>query len=231
MLTAEQIDQLFAFCRKHSVHYYDVQVELVDHLANALEDKMAAQPAIGFEEALKQVYKSFGYAGFGPLVKEKQQAAKRYNRKLLWKIFKEQWRWPKIVVALTIFAGLYTLLQWENKTPARIVAVSGVVIMTLVMMVAVIRLRNLQKRTGKKFLLVELAGIVNIVLLPVNCFNIINPLLKQSPDWLQSIGATGSLIMCSLLTLYMVGAIATCQTIRHIRTVLTKTYPAIFTTA
>ena len=41
MLTDEQIAALFAFCEKHLVRHYDLQVELVDHLANAIETKMA----------------------------------------------------------------------------------------------------------------------------------------------------------------------------------------------
>jgi hypothetical protein len=40
LLNTWQIDYLFAFCKKHYVHHYDVQVELVDHLANAVEDEM-----------------------------------------------------------------------------------------------------------------------------------------------------------------------------------------------
>lgn len=33
-ITPEHIDKLFAFTRKHLVEYHDVQLELVDHLAN-----------------------------------------------------------------------------------------------------------------------------------------------------------------------------------------------------
>ena len=33
-LTSEQIDQLYLFTRQHFVEYYDLQTELVDHLAH-----------------------------------------------------------------------------------------------------------------------------------------------------------------------------------------------------
>lgn len=36
-LSAQQIDQLYAFTRQHFVEWYDLQSELVDHLANAIE--------------------------------------------------------------------------------------------------------------------------------------------------------------------------------------------------
>mgnify|MGYP000193300158 CR=1 FL=1 len=45
MITEVQYESLFAFCRKHYVQYYDVQVELVDHLAEAIEEKLKAEKA------------------------------------------------------------------------------------------------------------------------------------------------------------------------------------------
>ena len=39
-LTHKQIDQLFAFTKKKMVRYYDLQVELVDHLAARIEEEM-----------------------------------------------------------------------------------------------------------------------------------------------------------------------------------------------
>ena len=38
-LTNQQIEQLFTFTRQHYVEYYDLQSELVDHLANAIEEQ------------------------------------------------------------------------------------------------------------------------------------------------------------------------------------------------
>lgn len=55
MLTNEQIQSLFTFCEKHFVKYYDVQVELVDHLANAVELEMQTNPKYSFERALEKV--------------------------------------------------------------------------------------------------------------------------------------------------------------------------------
>ena len=42
-LTKEQIQQLYKFTRQHYVEYYDVQTELVDHLANDIEQIWIAQ--------------------------------------------------------------------------------------------------------------------------------------------------------------------------------------------
>ena len=80
-LTSQQIEELFAFCRRHYVHYYDVQLELVDHLANAIEEKMVADKNISFEAALDEVHKSFGYKGFAGVVEAKETAL--FNKSLI----------------------------------------------------------------------------------------------------------------------------------------------------
>ena len=36
-LTPQQIEQLYQFTRQHYVEWYDLQTELVDHLANSIE--------------------------------------------------------------------------------------------------------------------------------------------------------------------------------------------------
>ena len=36
-VNSNQIDRLYRFTREHFVEYYDVQTELVDHLASAIE--------------------------------------------------------------------------------------------------------------------------------------------------------------------------------------------------
>ena len=43
-LTTEQIDQLYRFTRQHYVEWYDLQTELVDHLANAIEEQWQENP-------------------------------------------------------------------------------------------------------------------------------------------------------------------------------------------
>ena len=51
-LSKEQIQQLFSFTEKKFVRWYDLQAELVDHLANKIEAEMAADVSLTFERAL-----------------------------------------------------------------------------------------------------------------------------------------------------------------------------------
>ena len=103
MLTKEQIDYLCDFCQARGVPYYDMQLELVDHLASAIEKELADHPGWSFQQAVDMVYASFGGDGFAPLVREKRKAAKIYRRRLWWSAFREQLTWPWVWVTVGIF--------------------------------------------------------------------------------------------------------------------------------
>src|SRR5665811_1137710 len=59
-LTPEQIENLFELCEFHNVRYYDVQIELVDHLASSIEALWETNPELPFEEAVFLAGEQFG---------------------------------------------------------------------------------------------------------------------------------------------------------------------------
>ena len=63
-LSIDQIVHLFTFTRQHYVEYFDVQSELVDHLANAIETEWQANPKLPFDEALNKEFKKFNFRAF-----------------------------------------------------------------------------------------------------------------------------------------------------------------------
>ena len=73
-LTPEQIQQLYKFTREHFVEHYDVQTELVDHLANDIEQIWETQPNLSFEDARTISFKKFGVFGFMDVVGERAKA-------------------------------------------------------------------------------------------------------------------------------------------------------------
>ncbi len=78
-LTENQIEELYKFTRKHYVDHYDVQTELVDHLANDIEEIWEENPNLSFEQARDKSFKKFGIFGFMDVVEAKQkQMNKRY---------------------------------------------------------------------------------------------------------------------------------------------------------
>ncbi len=110
-LSEEQIERLFAFVRSCSVKHYDVQVELVDHLATAIEEKLEDNPEKSFQEAFWEVHRSFGPLGFTDFVQSKTKAVNKHALRLWWKEFVLWFSWPKMVLTLGFILGVYLLLE------------------------------------------------------------------------------------------------------------------------
>jgi hypothetical protein len=110
-LTAQQIDHLYLFTRQHYVEWYDLQTELVDHLANAIETQWQENPKLTFDEALNAEFKKFGVFGFMDVVENRQAAlGKKYNRLVL-KHFKTFFGVPKILFTILITALLFSIVR------------------------------------------------------------------------------------------------------------------------
>jgi len=109
-LTKKQIQELYKFTKARRVRHYDVQTEVVDHLASAIEGKWVTNPDLSFEKALNQVYAGFGIFGFGKLEQEKTEAI---NAKLLrktWTYVKSFLTIPKIFLTILLIVLLYNFL-------------------------------------------------------------------------------------------------------------------------
>ena len=106
-LTTTQIQYIHDFVKRKYVDYYDVQIELVDHIATAIEEKIAESPKLDFYTALQQVYEGFGRFGFLKFVEEKEKQVQRRFRKMYQR---ETWRFftlPKVLLTLALAFCVY----------------------------------------------------------------------------------------------------------------------------
>ena len=111
----EEIEQLYEFTRRHYVEYYDVQTELVDHLASAMEKNWEQEQQLSFEENLQREFSKFGVFGFMEVVERKSNAmGKRYFR-LIWREMRQQLLDARVVFSgILIFTAIIFLLRYQN---------------------------------------------------------------------------------------------------------------------
>jgi hypothetical protein len=114
-LTEAQIEELYAFTQKKYVEHYDVQTELVDHLASSIEEKMSESNSINFENALQQVYAQFGIFGFSELIEKKGIEATIKGRKLFRKSFFDFFKLPKILLFVMILMVSYKVFEISDN--------------------------------------------------------------------------------------------------------------------
>ena len=177
-LTPEQIQELYKFTRQHYVYHYDVQTELVDHLANDIEQIWEEQPNLSFGRARDISFKKFGVFGFMDVIEEKQKAMNKRYRKILLRFVKEWFVLPKIILTGLIFMVFFTVLQ---LTLAKEIILGSLFLLAFVDMFYLIKNRKKgKKRKIKKekiFLLEAMIGETRngfSFLMVVNVFNLIN---------------------------------------------------------
>ena len=174
-LTDVEIDRLYKFTREHFVYHYDVQTELVDHLANDIEQTWVAQPHLKFEKARDISFKKFGVFGFMDVVEKKQKAMNKHYWKILLRFVKEWFTLPKIIITGLIFMVFFTILQ---STLAEEVLIATIFILVIVDLFFLFKNRRKKKTPNEKtFLLESMIGETRngfSVLVFVNIFNMIN---------------------------------------------------------
>lgn len=82
-ITAAQTARLYTFIASKFVKYYDLQTELADHLANAIEAQWAAGSDVSFEASLNTEFEKFGIPGFEKIVDRRRSTLRKKYRRLL----------------------------------------------------------------------------------------------------------------------------------------------------
>ena len=150
-LTEDQVKHLFEFTQKKFVYWYDLQIELVDHLATHIEEEMNADASLSFEAALAKVYKGFGIFGFAKIAQEKSEQLRRMAKKMWWNEILAFITWPKIVLLALIFAFLWQLSSWFDANILMVIFLAAYIITGIVMM----RYINRTAKTSKRLLLLQ----------------------------------------------------------------------------
>jgi len=117
-LSQEEIDELFLFCYKLKIKEYEVQFEIVDHLASSIEKQLASRPEMLFKEAMIKACKSFGINEFHEFVKSKHQTFRKQFNLLFWKFLGTFFRLPRIILTISITIALYTSLHFFDHRKA-----------------------------------------------------------------------------------------------------------------
>ena len=177
-LTPEQIQQLYKFTREHFVEHYDVQTELVDHLANDIEQIWETQPNLSFEDARTISFKKFGVFGFMDVVAERQKALSKKYWKIIWSFAKNWFELPKIILTTFIFIVFLVICK---TIYAKYILLAVLLILCLYVFYKSYFLnktfKNNFKKNGKKWMLEEMifkTGMGSFLALPINFFNILN---------------------------------------------------------
>lgn len=219
-VSEEQMEELFAFTRKHFVEHYDLQTELADHMANAIEDRWTTDPTLDFARAKEQEFKKFGVFGFMGVVEERQIALNKKYQKLIWSYFKEFFKLPRIVLTILLIFAVHEILELSTLTYS-VILLTVVVVTIYKLTVTWRKYRKRVKQTGKKWMFEEIimrcGGIPAVLYFP---YEIVCESFDTVPGmvsmWVMSI-----FLVISILYLYIIFYIIPSKAEEH----LVATYP------
>ncbi|MEI7586624.1 hypothetical protein [Runella sp.] len=104
-LSYVDISRIHSYVEGMGVEFYDVQVEIVDHIASVIEEQMTIKPEELFDSTLSK------FTGFDGLVNEKRrQVARQYDRYIIQSL-KSFFSWPKVIFTLLLLWLIYSFLD------------------------------------------------------------------------------------------------------------------------
>ncbi|WP_445717168.1 hypothetical protein [Flavobacterium sp.] len=112
-LTEKQITYIENYIKSFDIKYYEVYMEILDHMILSVEDLLDNNKEVTFEEAVvKAKVEGFGKKGFRGMMNEKQKLAQKHARKQNHKMIKEYFTFPKIIMTLSVFVGYLLFLSF-----------------------------------------------------------------------------------------------------------------------
>ena len=154
-LTEIEIQKLYKFTREHFVEHYDVQTELVDHLANDIEQIWVENPKLSFEKARDISFKKFGVFGFMDVVEKRQVALSKKYWKIILHFAKEWFQLPKIIATFGVFTSLFQLFRSDASEYFFIGILVSYCVLAFVKLFQLKRIFNKRKKLTEKTWMLE----------------------------------------------------------------------------
>lgn len=227
-LSSQQINQLYVFTRQHFVEWYDLQSELVDHLANAIEQEWEQNPNRSFEEILNKEFQKFGVFGFMGVVEERQKFLNKKYSRLIWSYYREFFCLPKIILTVALVYGLHTINQLiVNQYVFPTIAFSFLLIAVFYTFKRRYDFKNKASRSGKKWLFEDIMlnrDSILLFLLPsaiINFFNMFRNNFEPS-EWSLILGEI-AFVLVGLLVFIQLMIVP-----KRVAEDLAKTYPELY---
>ena len=115
-LSEKQIQLIENYIAASGIKWYDVKMEIVDHFATSLEEKLEKNPQLDFKQAITSEHKSFSNQGFKKLLNSKTKAVEKQFYKQVFIHLKSFFELPKIFISASIFYLLLLIMNlFENK--------------------------------------------------------------------------------------------------------------------
>jgi hypothetical protein len=159
-LTAEQIEYVSNYVKSFDIKWYELQVELTDHMVNSMEEIWEKEPELTFHQVKQYAENRFGRNGFKEVEKERRIILHKEFNRSQWKMVVEYLKFPKIAMSVLLVVFVYRISFYFEDILLYIKILFGILLVTSV--VSIFNWFLYRKINGKRFFALETALSVNI---------------------------------------------------------------------
>ena len=159
-LTTEQIDYVSNYVKSFDIKWYELQVELTDHMVISMEEIWGKDPELTFHQVKQYAENHFGRNGFKAIEEERRIILHKEFNRSQWKMVCEFLKFPKIAMSVLLVVFVYRISFYFEDILLYIKILYGILLITTVVLIFNWFLHR--KINGKRFLALETALSVNI---------------------------------------------------------------------
>ena len=149
-LTTEQIECISDYSESKDIKWYELQVELTDHMITSMEEFWKQNPELTFDQVKDNTFKKFTKPELKAIEKERKQVLVEEFHKEQRNMVGNYLTFPKIVVCILLVFISFTLsFYYENPFNYVAVLVGSLYILAIPMICLFYKNRKIQ---GKRFL-------------------------------------------------------------------------------
>jgi hypothetical protein len=114
-LTPEQLKELKFFIYARGFREPEVQAEILDHFACKVEEKLAKEPKLDLNTAMREAHAEFGYSGFLSIKASLDLSTRRKYKHIYWQEVKKMLMSPLYLILIMVLGyGVYEGSVWAD---------------------------------------------------------------------------------------------------------------------
>jgi hypothetical protein len=158
-LTTKQVDAVFDYVASNDIKWYELQIELTDHLVSIMEEMWSADSQLSFQQVKYQAEQRFGRNYFKEIEAERRKILQKQFNLNQRKMVSEYLKFPKIALSILMVFVVYRISFYFEDSSFYIKILYGILLgASLFTMLNWYRYRKIN---GKKFLSLETVLRVN----------------------------------------------------------------------
>ena len=164
-LTTDQIEYVSNYVKSFDIKWYELQVELTDHMVTSMEEIWEKDPELTFHQVKQYAENHFGRNGFKGIEKERTEILRKEYNRIQRKMITEYLKFPKIFGSILLGFLAYQVSFYFEK-PHEFIFRLNLLLFAISIPFMYSWIKN-QKINGKRFLAISGQNFyVSVILFP-----------------------------------------------------------------